>query len=124
MFAYERTDLQLEMRQYFVVSNVAGATVRAWREHGGMTLAALGEECPKPLTRNRVADIEGGRGSAQVDTLLNIIAGIEKFRGQPLGATDGERLARFFLGPSVEDAFERFESAAGRVMALRRVRRR
>lgn len=102
-----------------------GELVKAWRAKTEMTQEAFGAACRTPqLSRSRVRDIESGRFSATVDTLLNIITAIEEHEGQRLGATDAERLARFFQGPSVERALDRFEDAARAVLGIRPGRKR
>lgn len=95
--------------------------VRKWRQWCGLTLEQLGELCLRPVGRNRVYDIEKGKSSASVDTLLNVIAGLERSpKGVSFGHDDAAKLVRFFQGPDVGDALERFETAARGILAVRR----
>lgn len=85
--------------RYMVSVVTPGELLKAWRARVGLTqeeLASAGE-----VTRSYVNDCEADRASPTVRTLLRLIAAIERSYG-PLGKTEHRRLARFFLGPSVE----------------------
>lgn len=79
----------------------AGKLVAAWRakistEDFVVTQERMAEMCG--MTRSHLADIESGRSSPTVRTLLKIVAAIEQ-RGGSLGPNEDRKLARFFLGP-------------------------
>jgi transcriptional regulator with XRE-family HTH domain len=52
-------------------------------------------------TRSFVSDFEKDRSSPTIRTVLTFVSAIERADGRPFGKTEHERLARFFLGPSL-----------------------
>jgi transcriptional regulator with XRE-family HTH domain len=79
----------------------AGKLVAAWRakistDGDVITQERMAELCG--MTRSHVADIESGRSSPTVRTLMKIITAIEQRDGS-LGQGEDRKLARFFLGP-------------------------
>lgn len=92
--------------------------VRKWRESQDLTQEELGLACPQKQVRQRIYDIETGRSSTSVETLLNVIRGLDV-----PGKNDQERLARFFQGPAAtwsEMVAERAETAYGAIRDLRK----
>lgn len=117
MFANSSNDIAGRLRENPRVATLEGGLVRKWRKIYGLTLEALGNACPKTLTRSHVHNIESGRGSASVETLINVIRGLERAGGDPLGPDDQARLATFFQGPDRREAYERAVAAAARLVA-------
>lgn len=102
---YSHRDIEPALAARSSRVTVEGELVYKWRQSLGLTQQELGDACPTSQTRNRIHDIEAGRGSTSVRTLLNLIHGL----GVP-GRDDAAKLARFFQGPDrqdVEDAFDR-----------------
>lgn len=79
-----------------------GEVVKAWRERARRTQQELADEAGY-RARSVVADFEAGRSAQTVTTLLRLIAAIERSLDYAFPETENERLARFFLGPSVMD---------------------
>ncbi len=102
MFANSHNDFQWRLGQNPTVGsdgNVVGEMARKWREHLKLTLEGFGELFDPPWGRSTVHNVESGRYKNQIDTILAVIAAIEKGYGQSFGATDSLRLATFFRGP-------------------------
>jgi len=76
-----------------------GELLKAWRAKVGLTQEELATAVG--VGRSYVNDYEADRASPSVRTLLRFVAAIERSYG-PLGKDEHMRLARFFLGPSVE----------------------
>ena len=104
LFWHQSNDLAGRLRQDPRMASIEGQLARNWRQWLGLTLERVGDSCPRPLSRNRVHDIEMGRSSASVETLLNVIHGLEAAAQMSLGEDDQRRLARFFEGPDVVEA--------------------
>jgi transcriptional regulator with XRE-family HTH domain len=100
----ERLDSGREPGEHPPMSNLEGALARKWRLFLGLTQDQVGQACPRSVTPHRISDIEGGRNSASVDTLLNVIHGLEKAGKTKLGTTDQQRLVAFFQGPDGAEA--------------------
>ncbi len=93
--------------------SLEGDLLLAWRKYFGLTLEQLGELCQEEKGRSHVKDIESGRNRAGLETLLNLIGGLERSpRGFSFGHDDGMRLSRFFLGPARSDEQAAFVGAA------------
>ena len=71
-----------------------GEILRKWRESLGLTQQELGNRCPRTVGANRLHDMERKPHSLSVDSLLNVIHGLEI-----PGRDDAAKLARFFQGP-------------------------
>jgi transcriptional regulator with XRE-family HTH domain len=81
------------------VGTIEGGLIAKWRKHLGLSQQILAEACPTPIFRETLSRIENGAHSASVETLLNLIRGMELAATTSLGETPEERLARFFSGP-------------------------
>jgi transcriptional regulator with XRE-family HTH domain len=99
------------------VPTTEGRLIAKWREALGLSQRDLGDQCPDEKAGSTIARYEVGESRMAVDTLLNVIHGL----GVP-GATDEQRLSRFFLGP--EDAWsdQVFEDARRAERALKTLR--
>lgn len=107
------------------MATVEGNLVREWRQYFGLTLERLGTLCPQEKGRADISNIENGRNGARVETLLNIIGGLERApTGFSFGSDDGMRLSRFFLGPIRNDAQNALTGAARIVVHHAQGRRR
>lgn len=72
-----------------------GEILRKWRTAFGITQVELADACPKPLAKQRIYDIEIREHHLAIDTLVNVIRGLEATAKIRLGRTDADRLAAF-----------------------------
>lgn len=71
------------------------------------------------MDRSHIKDLETGRSSPRVSTLLNLIRGL----GVP-GRDDAAKLARFFQGPERQEAEDALDQALEHLQEVRQSRAR